>query len=158
MARGINKVILIGNLGRDPEARSTQGGKTVANFSIACSESWVDQKGEKHDRTEWVNIVAWGKLGELCGQYLRKGSQVYIEGKLQTREWADKEGQKRYTTEVNAQDIQFLGGNAGEGRGSGSGGRQGGGSRSGGGGAQRGGGKPASGPEDGVPPDDDTPF
>jgi single-strand DNA-binding protein len=110
MARGVNKVILIGNLGRDPEVRYTPDGTAVANFSIATSMEWTDKgSGEKKERTEWHRIVAWRKLGEICGKYLSKGSQVYIEGRLQTRDWQDKDGNKRYTTEVIATDVQFLG-------------------------------------------------
>ena len=110
---GINKVILVGNLGKDPELRHTPQGQAVANFSIATSESWNDKAGQKQERTEWHRIVVWGKLGELCSKYLGKGRQVYVEGKLQTRAWDDKEGQKRYTTEVVANTVQFLGGAAG---------------------------------------------
>jgi single-strand DNA-binding protein len=109
MARGINKVILIGNLGRDPEVRYTTDGAAVATFSVATSMEWTDKgTGEKKERTEWHRVVAWRKLGEICGQYLSKGSQVYIEGRLQTRDWQDKDGNKRYTTEVVATDVQFL--------------------------------------------------
>jgi single-strand DNA-binding protein len=107
---GINKVILIGHLGKDPEVRYTPGGQAVANFTIATSESWTDKQGQRQDRTEWHRIVAWAKLGELCGEYLAKGRQVYIEGQLQTREWTDRDNNKRYTTEIRAQNIQFLGG------------------------------------------------
>jgi len=106
---GINKVILIGNLGRDPEVRYTPDGAAVANFSIATSEQWKDKAtGEKKERTEWHRIVAFGKLGEICGEYLSKGKQVYIEGRLQTRSW-EKDGVTRYTTEIVASDVQFLG-------------------------------------------------
>jgi single-strand DNA-binding protein len=112
MASGVNKAILIGHLGRDPEVRHTQEGTAVANFSIATNESWTDKAGAKQEKVEWHNIVAWGKLGEICGQYLKKGSQAYIEGRLQTREW-EKDGVKRYTTEVVAGNIQFLGGKPG---------------------------------------------
>ncbi len=120
MAGGINKVILIGNLGADPEVRFTPSGQAVANFRIATSESWTDKSsGQKQERTEWHRIVVWGKLGELCGQYLKKGRQAYIEGRLQTREWTDKEGKKNWTTEVVAQNVQFLGGKP-EGAGTGS--------------------------------------
>ena len=112
---GINKVILIGNLGRDPELRYTQNGQPVANFSLATSEQWTDKNsGEKVERTEWHRIVVWGRSAEHCSQYLAKGRTVYIEGRLQTREWEDKEGQKRSTTEVNAQTVQFLGGPRGQ--------------------------------------------
>jgi len=108
---GINKAILIGNLGRDPELRYTQNGQAVANFTLATTESWTDKaSGQKQERTEWHRIVAWGRTGELCAQYLSKGRTVYSEGRIQTREWEDKEGQKRWTTEVNAQTVQFLGG------------------------------------------------
>jgi single-strand DNA-binding protein len=109
MARGINKVILIGNLGRDPETRYTQGGSAVSNFSIATSESWKDkQTGEQQERTEWHNIVCFARLGEIAGEYLRKGSKVYIEGRLQTRKWQDKDGHDRYTTEIVANEMQML--------------------------------------------------
>ena len=113
---GINKVILVGNLGKDPELRHTPQGQAVANFSIATSESWNDKSGQKQERTEWHRIVVWGKLGELCSKYLTKGRQVYVEGKLQTRAWDDKDGQKRYTTEVVANTVQFLSGGAGASR------------------------------------------
>jgi single-strand DNA-binding protein len=105
----INKAILIGNLGRDPEVRYTADGRAVANFSIATSEKWKDKNtGEMVERTEWHNIVAWGKLGEICGEYLSKGRQVYIEGRLQTRSW-EKDGVTRYTTEVIASEMKMLG-------------------------------------------------
>ena len=114
MAGGINKVILIGNLGADPEVRFTPSGQAVANFRIATSESWNDKgTGQKVERTEWHRIVVWGKLAELCGEYLKKGRQCYVEGRLQTREWTDKEGKKNWTTEVVANTVQFLGGGAG---------------------------------------------
>ena len=107
---GVNKVILVGHLGRDPEIRYTPSGVAVANFSIATSEEWKDKdSGNKQERTEWHRIVAWRRLGEICGEYLRKGSQVYIEGKLQTRSWEDRDGNKRYTTEIVAQNMQMLG-------------------------------------------------
>jgi single-strand DNA-binding protein len=109
MANGLNKVILIGNLGRDPEVRYTPGGLAVANFSMATSETWTNKEGEKETRTEWHRIVAWGKLGEICGEYLSKGKQIYIEGRIQTREWEDKEGNKRYTTEIIALQMLMLG-------------------------------------------------
>ena len=116
MARGINKVILIGNLGKDPESRTTPGGATVTNFSLATSESWRDkQSGEMKENTEWHNIVLWNKLGEIAAEYLRKGSQVYIEGRLQTRKWQDKTGNDRYTTEIVGSDMQMLGGRGGGG-------------------------------------------
>jgi single-strand DNA-binding protein len=112
---GINKVIIVGNLGKDPELRHTPQGQAVCNFSIATSESWNDKAGQKQERTEWHRVVVWGKLGELCSKYLQKGRQVYLEGKLQTRAWDDKDGQKRYTTEVVANTVQFLGSAAGAG-------------------------------------------
>jgi len=104
MANGVNKVILIGHLGRDPETRTTQSGQTVANFTLATTERF---KGE--DRTEWHRIVVWGKLAEICAQYLTKGKQVYIEGRIQTREWEDKEGNKKTTTEIVANEMRMLG-------------------------------------------------
>ena len=108
---GINKAILIGRLGSDPEVRYTPNGVAVANFNIATSEEWKDKdSGEKKERTEWHRIVAWSKLGEICGEYLSKGRQVYIEGRIQTRSWEDRDGNKRYTTEIVATDVQFLGG------------------------------------------------
>lgn len=118
MAGGVNKVILVGNLGRDPEVRFTPSGQAVANFSIATTDSWTDKGGQKQERTEWHRIVVWGKLGELCGEYLKKGRQAYVEGRLQTREWNDKEGKKNQTTEVVANQVVFLGGR-GEGAGPG---------------------------------------
>ena len=105
----VNKVILLGNLGRDPEVRFTQGGTPVANFTMATTDRWSDPSGEKKERTEWHRIVVWGKQAEIAGEYLRKGRPVYVEGSLQTREWTDREGNKRYTTEVRAQRLQFLG-------------------------------------------------
>ena len=107
---GINKAILIGRLGSDPEVRYTPSGVAVANFSIATSEEWKDRDtGEKKERTEWHRIVAWRRLGEICGEYLSKGKQVYVEGRIQTRSWDDRDGNKRYTTEIVATDVQFLG-------------------------------------------------
>jgi len=110
----VNKVILIGNLGSDPEVKYTPSGSAVANFNIATNESWTSKDGKKEERTEWHKIVVWNKLAELCGEYLSKGRPIYIEGRLQTREWNDKDGNKRYTTEVVAQTIQFLGGPMGD--------------------------------------------
>jgi single-strand DNA-binding protein len=107
---GVNKAILVGNLGTDPELRYTPSGKAVANFSLATNEQWTNKDGEKEERTEWHRIVAWGRLGEICGEYLSKGSQVYIEGRIQTRPWEDRDGNKRYTTEIIAQTMQMLGG------------------------------------------------
>jgi len=106
---GLNKAMIIGRLGRDPEIRYTPGGVAVANFSVATSEEWKDKESnEKKERTEWHRIVAFGKLGEICGEYLSKGKQIYIEGRIQTRSWEDKEGNKKYTTEIVASDVQFL--------------------------------------------------
>ena len=116
MARGVNKVILVGNLGQDPETRTTPGGTTVTNIRIATTDSWTDkQSGEKKEQTEWHTVVMWNRLGEIAAEYLRKGSQVYIEGRLQTRKWQDKEGKDRYNTEVVASDMQMLGGRGGGG-------------------------------------------
>ena len=107
--RGVNKVILLGNVGGDPELRYTPSGAGVANFSIATNESWTDKNsGERQERTEWHRIVAWGRLAEICNQYLRKGSKVYIEGRLQTRSWEGQDGQRRYTTEIVANEMQML--------------------------------------------------
>jgi len=106
---GINKVILIGNLGRDPELRHTTSGIPVANFTMATTERWSDQSGERQERTEWHKIVVWNKQAEICNEYLTKGKQVYVEGSLQTREWTDRDGNKRYTTEVKARTVQMLG-------------------------------------------------
>lgn len=105
----LNKVMLIGNLGRDPEVKYTPSGTAVANFSIATTETWT-KDGEKQSKTEWHKIVAWQRLAEICGEYLHKGSQVYVEGKLQTRDWEDKEGNKKYTTEIVINQMQMLGG------------------------------------------------
>ncbi len=114
MARGINKVILVGNLGADPETRYMPSGKAVSNLRIATSESWRDkQTGDQQERTEWHSVVLYDKLGEIAAEYLRKGSQVYIEGSLRTRKWQDKEGKDRYTTEIIARDMQMLGGRGG---------------------------------------------
>ena len=97
---GVNKGIFIGNLTRDPEVRYTKSSQAVASFSIACNDTWKDKDGNKQERVEYIRIVAWGKLGEICGEYLNKGKQVYIEGRLQTREWDDKDGNKKQTTEI----------------------------------------------------------
>lgn len=110
MAAGVNKVILVGNLGSDPELRNTSGGTSVCEFRLATNESWKGKDGQTQDRTEWHRVIVWGRLGENCGKYLAKGRQVYLEGRLQTRSWEDKEGNKRYTTEIVARDVQFLGG------------------------------------------------
>ncbi len=116
MARGINKVILVGNLGKDPEVRYSASGSAIANITIATTDSWKDkQSGEKQERTEWHRVVFFNRLAEIVGEYLKKGSQVYIEGRLQTRKWQDKEGMDRYTTEIVANDMQMLGSRAGGG-------------------------------------------
>ena len=141
----LNKVLLIGNLGKDPELRFTPSGRAVARFPVATSEQWTDQSGQKQDRTEWHNIVVWGKQAETCGQYLSKGRQVFIEGSVRSRQYDDKEGQKRYITEIIAQRVQFLGGGGG-GRGEGAG-------------AGRGaGGGTDDAPPAAMPEDDDIPF
>jgi single-strand DNA-binding protein len=114
MARGINKVIIIGNLGADPETRAMPSGTTVANLRVATSESWRDkQTGEQQERTEWHRVALFGRLAEIAGEYLRKGSQVYIEGSLRTRKWQDKQGNERYSTEIIGNDLQMLGGRGG---------------------------------------------
>jgi single-strand DNA-binding protein len=116
MARGVNKVILVGNLGADPDTRYMPSGKAVTNIRLATSESWKDrQTGDMQERTEWHSIVMYDKLGEIAAEYLRKGSQVYIEGKIRTRKWQDKEGKDRYTTEVIADQMQMLGSRGGGG-------------------------------------------
>jgi single-strand DNA-binding protein len=164
MARGINKVILVGNLGADPETRAMPSGTTVANLRIATSESWRDkQSGEQQERTEWHRVALFGRLGEIAAEYLKKGSQVYIEGSLRTRKWQDKQGNERYTTEIVANEMQMLGGGRGGGMGGGGGG--------GAGGAGTGGGRggesfpdysqaeaPASGGSRSEEFDDDIPF
>jgi single-strand DNA-binding protein len=120
MARGINKVILIGNLGADPETRAMPSGTTVANLRVATSESWRDkQTGEQQERTEWHRVALFGRLAEIAGEYLRKGSQVYIEGSLRTRKWQDKQGNERYSTEIVGNELQMLGGRGGAGAGAG---------------------------------------
>jgi single-strand DNA-binding protein len=127
MARGVNKVILVGNLGADPETRAMPSGATVSNIRIATSESWKDRtSGEQQERTEWHRVVLFGRLGEIAAEYLKKGSQVYIEGSLRTRKWQDKQGQDRYSTEIVASEMQRLGGRGG-GMGGGMGGEGGGG-------------------------------
>ena len=108
--RSLNKVLLLGNLGRDPEVRYTASGKAVATFTIATSQRWKDQDGNDQERTEWHRVVAWGRLGEVCGEYLSKGKQVFIEGRIQTREWEDQDGNKRTTVEIIANDMIMLGG------------------------------------------------
>src|SRR5216684_1544769 len=116
MARGVNKVILVGNLGKDPEIRYAPNGSAVANISLATSESWKDKtSGEKQERTEWHRVVFFGRLAEIAGEYLKKGSQVYVEGSLRTRKWQDKEGKERTTTEIVADRMQMLGSRQGAG-------------------------------------------
>jgi single-strand DNA-binding protein len=162
MARGINKVILIGNLGADPETRAMPSGMTVANIRVATSENWKDkQSGENKERTEWHNVAMFGRLGEIAGEYLKKGSKVYIEGSLRTRKWQDKQGNDRYTTEIIANEMQML-----DSRGGGMGGGDFGGGGGGGRGRQQ---QPADDFDQGGPPagggdkgggdfDDDIPF
>ena len=143
MARGVNKVILIGNLGADPETRAMPSGASVANLRIATSESWRDKtSGEQQERTEWHRVALFGRLAEIASEYLRKGSQVYIEGSLRTRKWQDKQGQERYSTEIVGNELQMLGGRGGSGAGGGGGG---GGAGGGGGGGGFGGGSGPSG-------------
>ena len=171
MARGINKVILVGNLGADPEVRYTAGGTAIASLSVATSEQWTDkQSGQKQERTEWHRVKLFGRLAEIAGEYLKKGRQVYVEGSLRTDKYTDKQGVERYTTDIIASDLQMLGGMGGEGAGGGGGGYR---ERSqGGGGGQRqqqGGGDYGSAPQrQSAPPpdmgggnqfdDDDIPF
>jgi single-strand DNA-binding protein len=139
VARGVNKVILVGNLGADPETRSMPSGMTVTNIRIATSESWKDKtSGAQQERTEWHSIALFGRLGEIAAEYLRKGSQVFVEGKLRTRKWQDKQGNDRFTTEIIADNMQMLGGRGG-----------------GGGGGGGGSGSPERGPAGGAPPRDD---
>jgi len=158
MARGINKVIIVGNVGGDPETRYMPSGSAVTNLTIATNESWKDkQTGEQKERTEWHRVAMFNRLAEIAAEYLRKGSQVYIEGKLRTRKWQDKSGNDRYTTEIIADEMQMLGGRSGGGGGGNfGGGSQGGGQDSSQGGGQGGGNAPPQpGPDDF---DDDIPF
>jgi single-strand DNA-binding protein len=168
MARGVNKVIIIGNLGADPETRAMPSGTTVANLRVATSESWRDkQTGEQQERTEWHRVALFGRLAEVAGEYLRKGSQVYIEGSLRTRKWQDKQGNERYSTEIVGNDMQMLGGRGGAGGGAaggGGGGREhsgedtGGGAGGGGAGGAGGGAGRGAGGGGGEEFDDDIPF
>jgi len=154
MARGINKVIIVGNVGGDPETRYMPSGSAVTNLTVATNESWKDkQTGEQKERTEWHRVAMFNRLAEIAAEYLRKGSQVYIEGKLRTRKWQDKSGNDRYTTEIIADEMQMLGGRGGSGGGGNFGGGNQGGSESG----DQGGGNapPQPGPDDF---DDDIPF
>jgi single-strand DNA-binding protein len=158
MARGINKVILIGNLGQDPETKYMPSGSAVTNLRIATTESFKDKEtGERQERTEWHSVVMFDKLAEISAEYLKKGSQVYIEGRLRTRKWQDKEGKDRYTTEIRADEMQMLGGRGGMGQGSGSGGGEAPARPA----AAKGGARPAPAPASGGDPgdfDDDIPF
>ncbi len=155
MARGINKVILVGNLGQDPETRYMPSGGAVTNFTVATNESWKDkQTGEQKDRTEWHKVAMFNRLAEIAAEYLRKGSQVYIEGKLRTRKWQDRDGKDRYTTEIIADEMQMLGGRGGGGGNYGSGGGSG--SSSGGASNAPSGGGQSAPPADDF--DDDIPF
>src|SRR6186713_497002 len=160
-AGGVNKVILIGNLGADPELRYTPSGQAVCDLRLATNESWTDKNGQKQERTEWHRVVMWGKPAEICKQYLSKGQKLYIEGRLQTRSWDDKEGNKRYSTEIIGTDFMFLGGGSGAGAGAGAGAGGGGGwsggrgsGGGGGGGGYRGRGGGGGGGEEGPPPED----
>ena len=174
MARGLNKVMLIGNLGADPEVRYSTGGSAIVNIRLATAESWRDKEtGDQQERTEWHRVVFFGRLAEIAGEYLKKGSQCYVEGSIRTRKWTDKEGQEKFTTEIVANEMQMLGGRGGAGGmggggeggsysgGGGSGGAPRGGNRGGGasGGGSGGGGSSAR--DQGPPPDDfddDIPF
>ena len=109
MSRGLNKMMIIGHLGRDPEMRYTPSGRPVTTFSVATTRSWHSSDGERHEETEWFNVVAWGNLAEICNQHLRKGQQIYVESRLQTRRWEDSEGNKHFTTELVAQEMIMLG-------------------------------------------------
>jgi len=121
MARGVNKVILVGNLGADPEMKYTPSGTPICTFRLATSETFKDRDGNQQERTEWHRVVAWSKLAEICGQYLAKGRQVYVEGSIRTRSWDDQDGNKRFMTEIVARDVQFLGAGAGGGSAAGGG-------------------------------------
>ena len=142
----VNKAIIVGNLGKDPEVRFTQSGQAMARFSVATTDTWMDRENGRQERTDWHNIVVWGKQAETCGQYLAKGRQVYIEGSIRPRSYEDKEGNTRYTTDIVAQRVQFLGGAGGGGTRSGQSFDDG----------------PSGGFDDAgagsVPPDDDVPF
>ena len=146
----VNKVILVGNLGRDAELRYTPGGAAVATLNMATTEVWNDKSGQRQEKTEWHRVVLWGKTAESLNEYLTKGKQIYVEGRLQTRQWDDKDGNKRYTTEIRGDRVVLLGGG---------GGRSGGGSYSQGGGAERGGDFGGASPDVSAPlTDDDIPF
>jgi len=150
----VNKVILVGNLGRDAELRYTPGGAAVATINMATTEVWNDKSGQRQEKTEWHRVVLWGKTAESLNEYLTKGKQIYVEGRLQTRQWDDKDGNKRYTTEIRGDRVVLLGGGGGRGGGSGSYSQGAGGSERGGGGDFGG-----PGPEGSAPlTDDDIPF
>jgi single-strand DNA-binding protein len=154
MARGVNKVILVGNLGADPETRAMPSGSTVANLRIATSESWRDKtSGEQQERTEWHRVALFGRLAEIASEYLRKGSQVYIEGSLRTRKWQDKQGNERFSTEIVGNELQMLGGRGGGAGGAGGGGGGGSGPSQGGGGGGSGGSGGGAGGGRSAPPD-----
>jgi single-strand DNA-binding protein len=154
MARGVNKVILVGNLGADPETRAMPSGSTVANLRIATSESWRDKtSGEQQERTEWHRVALFGRLAEIASEYLRKGSQVYIEGSLRTRKWQDKQGNERFSTEIVGNELQMLGGRGGGAGGAGGGGGGGGSSGPSPGGGGSSGGAGGAGGGRGAPPD-----
>jgi single-strand DNA-binding protein len=152
----VNKVILVGNLGRDPELRYIPSGQAVANFTLATNDRWRDKEGNNQERTEWHRIVVWGKSAENCAQYLQKGRSVYIEGRLQTREWEDKDGNKRYTTEINANTVNFIGPRPSGGGDSSGGPSSAGGGDSSGGSSSTGGSGPSG--DAGPPMDDNIPF
>jgi single-strand DNA-binding protein len=161
MARGVNKVIIVGNLGKDPETRYMPSGSAVTNLRIATTEAWKDkQSGDQQERTEWHAVAMFGRLAEIAAEYLRKGSQVYIEGKLRTRKWQDKEGKDRYTTEIVADEMQMLGSKGGGGASAGAGGGAAMGAGGAGVGAAGGGGRTAVNDSGGPPGDfdDDIPF
>ena len=159
MAGTVNKVILVGRLGKDPELRSIPSGTSVAKFSLATDERFTDKSGEKQERTEWHNIVVWGKLAEICGQYLRKGKLVYIEGSIRTDSWDDKEsGQKKYRTEIVANTMKMLDRRGDEGGGSGSGGYSGGYNNQSSSSSRPSGGRPSAAPDMGPDDDEDVPF
>ncbi len=162
MARGVNKVILIGNLGKDPETRYMPSGSAVTNLTLATSESWKDkQSGEQQERTEWHKVAMFGRLAEIAAEYLRKGSQIYIEGKLRTRKWQDKEGKDRWTTEIVADEMQMLGSKGGGGASASAGSMGGAGAAAGGGSGSASGSGRAAVNDSGAPPgdfDDDIPF
>ncbi len=154
MSRGINKAILVGNLGKDPETKYLPSGGAVTNVTLATSDAWKDKaSGEMQERTEWHRVVFFNRLAEIAAEYLRKGSQIYVEGRIQTRKWQGQDGQDRYTTEIVASEMQMLGG-----RGEGGGGARGGGQYGGGQSSQPSRPAPSPMPEPQMDPDDDIPF